>query len=347
MCVQIANAYTQKVGLMTDTILVTGGAGYVGSHTTRLLLDRGYQVVILDNLSTGHMEAIDPRAELVRGDLQDKAQIEAAFKDREVAGIFHFASNILVGESMEKPWIYLRDNVVSACNLLEVGTAHGVNRFVLSSTANLFDAPDEIPIKAEARIAPGSPYGESKYAIERILGWMERIYGLASCCLRYFNASGAHPDSTIGEDHHPETHLIPIVLQVALGQREQVTVYGDDYPTLDGTCIRDYIHVLDLAEAHLLAFEAMKDGKSRKYNLGSGSGYTVKQIIDNAAAVSGRPIPYTIGPRRPGDLPVLVADTKKIEAELGWKPKYSDLETILETAWHWHESHPHGYNTGK
>lgn len=330
---------------MTTTILVTGGAGYVGSHTTRLLLDSGYNVTVFDNLSTGHKAAIDPRAEFVQGDLLDKAQVDALFRDHTFAGIFHFASHTLVGESMEKPWLYLRDNPTAASHLLEAAAATGVGRFVLSSTANLFDAQSGVAIKADAPIIPGSPYGESKYMIERMLHWMDRIYGLTSTCLRYFNASGAHPDGTIGEDHTPETHLIPIVLQTALGQRERVTVYGGDYATPDGSCVRDYVHVLDLAQAHLLAFEAMADKKSRKYNLGSGSGFSVRQVIDIASAVSGHEIPYVVGDRRPGDPAMLVADSQQIMQELGWKPQYSDLETILDSAWQWHHAHPHGYES--
>jgi UDP-glucose 4-epimerase len=244
---------------------------------------------------------------------------------------------------MEKPWLYLRDNVVAASNLLEAAAAKGVKRFILSSTANLFDAPERIPITAEERIVPGSPYGESKYMIERQLYWMDRIYGMASCCLRYFNASGAHPDGHIGEDHTPEYHLIPIILQVALGQREKLTIFGDDYQTPDGTCIRDYIHVIDLAEAHILAFEALADGKSRKYNLGNGRGYSIREVVDTARAVTGKDIAASVGPRRPGDPAKLIADSTRIQQELGWQPEFGNLQTIIETAWNWHKNHPHGY----
>jgi UDP-glucose 4-epimerase len=328
---------------MGNYVLVTGGAGYVGSHTTRLLLDSGFNVVVLDNLSTGHRAAVDRRAAFVEADLLDRSRVADVFATYPIEGIFHFASYTLVGESMEKPWLYLRDNLLAASNLLEVSVQHGAKRFVLSSTANLFDQADEIPIKAESRIVPGSPYGESKYAIERMLSWMHRLYGLTHTCLRYFNASGAHPDGSLGEDHTPETHLIPIVLQAALGQRSHITVYGDDYDTPDGTNVRDFVHVLDLADAHLRAYDAMQDGQCRRYNLGSGSGFSVRQVIDQARAVTGIDIPYQIGPRRPGDPPALVADSTAIKRELGWSPRYSDLETVLETAWNWHRANPRGY----
>jgi UDP-glucose 4-epimerase len=324
-------------------VLVTGGAGYIGSHVVDLLVNRGYQVVVFDNLYTGHVEAVHKNATFIKGDLLDKAKVDQTFEEYQFDGILHFASHTLVGESMEKPWLYLRDNVVAASNLLEVAAGKGVKRFILSSTANLFDAPDRIPITAEERIVPGSPYGESKYMIERQLYWMDRIYGMASCCLRYFNASGAHPDGHIGEDHTPEYHLIPIILQVALGQREKLTIFGDDYQTPDGTCIRDYIHVIDLAEAHILAFEALADGKSRKYNLGNGRGYSIREVVDTARAVTGKDIAASVGPRRPGDPAKLIADSTRIQQELGWQPEFGNLQTIIETAWNWHKNHPHGY----
>jgi UDP-glucose 4-epimerase len=246
---------------------------------------------------------------------------------------------------MEKPWLYLRDNVVAASNLLEEATQRGVRRFILSSTANLFDNPERIPITAEERIVPGSPYGESKYMIERQLYWMDRIYGLKYCCLRYFNASGAHPNGHIGEDHTPEYHLIPIILQVALGQREKLTIFGNDYPTPDGTCIRDYIHVIDLAEAHILALEALADGQSRKYNLGNGKGYSIMEVLQTARDITGHPIPAEVGPRRPGDPATLIADSTRIMQELGWHPEFGSLRQIIETAWNWHRSHPKGYDS--
>lgn len=325
------------------TILVTGGAGYIGSHMVTLLIEQGYDVVVFDNLFKGHRKAVPPEATLIIGDLMQPEQINAVFDQYPIEGVFHFASHIMVPESMTKPWLYLRDNVVAAANLLEATVAHGVNRFILSSTAALFDQPSRIPIPADEAVVPGSPYGESKAMIERQLHWMDQIYGLKYCCLRYFNAAGAHPSGRIGEDHSPETHLIPIVLQTALGQREKIVLYGDDYDTPDGTCIRDYIHVMDLASAHVLAFEALANGPSRKYNLGTGRGYSNREVVEVSRRVTGCPIPSEIGPRRPGDLPMLVADSQQIQQELGWKPQYPELEQIVETAWNWHRTHPHGY----
>jgi UDP-glucose 4-epimerase len=324
-------------------VLVTGGAGYIGSHVVDLLVDRGYSVVVFDNLYTGHREAVHKDAAFVKGDLLDKAAVDAVFDAHQFDGILHFASHTLVGESMEKPWLYLRDNALAASNLLEAAARKSVKRFILSSTANLFDDPAVIPIAAEERIVPGSPYGESKYIVERYLHWMDRIYGMASCCLRYFNASGAHPNGHIGEDHTPEFHLIPIILQVALGQREKLTIFGEDYATPDGTCIRDYIHVIDLAEAHILAFEALVDGKSRKYNLGNGKGYSIMQVLETAREITGHPIPAVAGPRRAGDPGELIADSTRIMQELGWQPEFGSLRQIIETAWHWHQTHPNGY----
>ncbi len=324
-------------------VLVTGGAGYIGSHMVDMLIRGGYEVVIYDSLVTGHKSAIHPKATFVQGDLLDQPKVQQLFQDHQFDGIFHFASYIVVPESMVKPFKYLRDNYLAAANLLEAATEHGVKRFILSSTAALFDAPETIPIKETERVIPGSPYGESKAMIERLLYWMDHIYGLKYCCLRYFNAAGAHPDGHIGEDHQPESHLIPIVLQVALGQRESVTIFGEDYPTPDGTAVRDYIHIYDLATAHILAFEALADGRSRYYNLGNGRGYSVKEVIETAREVTGHAIPVTMGARRAGDLAVLVADSTTIQAELGWEPRFAELKQIIETAWNWHVSHPKGY----
>jgi UDP-glucose 4-epimerase len=298
-------------------------------------------VVVFDNLYQGHEAAVHPQAAFVCGDLADKAAIDDALARHKPDGIMHFASYTLVGESMEKPFLYLRDNIVNGLNLLESAVVHGVRRFILSSTANLFDNPEKMPIEADERIAPGSPYGESKYIMERYLHWLDRVYGFRYACLRYFNACGATEER--GEDHDPETHLIPLVLQVALGQRERITIFGDDYNTPDGTCIRDYIHVVDLAEAHILALEAI-DGGSRKYNLGNGRGFSVKEVIETACQVTGQPIPAAIGPRRPGDPDVLIAGSEAIVRELGWRRQYPDLRQIIETAWRWHLAHPNGYS---
>ena len=280
-------------------VLVTGGAGYIGSHTVDMLIEQGYEVVVLDNLSTGHRSAVHAEAIFVEGDLLDPPVLRDIFAQHRFDGIFHFASHTLVGESTEKPWLYLRDNVVAASNLLEAAIEHDVRRFILSSTANLFDDPEKLPIAETERIVPGSPYGESKAIIERQLHWMDQLYGLRYCALRYFNAAGAHPKGHIGENHNPEAHLIPIVLQVALGQRDHVTIFGDDYPTPDGTCVRDYIHVMDLGAAHITAFETLAGGQSCRFNLGISVGYSVQQVVETARKITGHPIPAKIGRATP------------------------------------------------
>ena len=324
-------------------VLVTGGAGYIGSHVVQLLIERGYDVVVYDNLSTGNRQAVHPDAKLIVGDLHDVEALYATFGAHQFQGILHFASLILVGESMQKPFLYLRDNLYTIVNVLEQASLHKVKRFILSSTANLYDNPRHIPIDENETLIPGSVYGETKYMAERLLAWMDRLYGIKYCCLRYFNACGAHPDGHIGEAHEPESHLIPLVLQVALGQRDTIDIYGTDYDTPDGTCIRDYVHVLDLARAHVLALEALQNGASRVYNLGSGSGYSVREVIESSRNVTGHAIPVNEAPRRAGDLPVLVADSDKIGRELGWETQYNSLESIIDTAWNWHRRHPRGY----
>jgi UDP-glucose 4-epimerase len=325
-------------------ILVTGGAGYIGSIVVEELLAQGEEVVVLDNLLFGHRKAVPPQAEFVQGDLADRATLKALFDAHSFDGIMHFASHTLVGESMEQPFLYLGSNVRNALNLLEEAVDHEVQRFILSSTANLFDDPERMPIDETERIVPGSPYGESKNIIERFLYWLARTHGLKYAALRYFNAAGASPTGERGEDHDPETHLIPVVLQVALGQRDAISIFGADYPTRDGTCVRDYIHVVDLAQAHILALRALDEG-SRTYNLGNGKGYTVKEVIETCRQVSGHPIPAEVGPRRAGDPAVLVASSAKIRQELGWEPQYPDLHTIVEHAWQWHRTHPDGYQS--
>jgi UDP-glucose 4-epimerase len=321
-------------------ILVTGGAGYIGSVVVEELIREGEQVTVLDNLYQGHRAAVHPEAEFVHADLADAGAVNALFARQGFDAVMHFASNSLVGESVQEPLKYLGDNVVNGSNLLRAAIDHEVGRFILSSTANLFDQPEEIPITEKERIIPGSPYGESKFILERMLHWLDRIHGLRYAALRYFNAAGATVER--GEDHSPETHLIPLVLQVALGQREQIQVYGSDYPTRDGTCVRDYIHVIDLAQAHILALRALGEG-SRTYNLGNGQGYTVREVIDTARQVTGHPIPAVDGPRRPGDPPELVAGSDKIRRELGWQPRFPDLCDIVQSAWNWHRTHPRGY----
>ena len=321
-------------------VLVTGGAGYIGSVVVEELIREGDQVAVLDNLYQGHRAALHPQAEFVLGDLADAGMVGDLFAERRFDAVMHFASNTLVGESVQIPLKYLGDNVVNGLTLLRTMIEHDVHRFILSSTANLFDRPEKVPITEEERLIPGSPYGESKFILERILHWLDRIHGLRYAALRYFNAAGATAER--GEDHSPETHLIPLVLQVALGQREQIQVYGSDYPTRDGTCVRDYIHVTDLAQAHILALRALDKG-SRTYNLGNGQGYTVREVIETARQVTGHPIPSVDGPRRPGDPPELVAGSGKIRRELGWRPRFADLRDIVQSAWDWHQAHPSGY----
>jgi UDP-glucose 4-epimerase len=321
-------------------ILVTGGAGYIGSVVVEQLITAGESVVVFDNLSQGHAAAVHPDAVLEVGDLADRPALDALFARHRPEAIMHFASNTLVGESMQKPFLYLGDNVTNGLNLLQSALEAGVRRFILSSTANLFDDPERIPIAETERIVPGSPYGESKAILERYLYWLDQLYDFRYAALRYFNAAGATAER--GEDHDPELHLIPLVLQVALGQREHITIFGDDYETPDGTCVRDYVHVLDLAQAHILALRALDSG-SRTYNLGNGQGFSVKQVIDTARRITGHPIPAHMGTRRAGDPATLVASSDAIRRELGWQPRYPDLESIVATAWRWHQAHPHGY----
>jgi UDP-glucose 4-epimerase len=321
-------------------VLVTGGAGYIGSIVVEELIRQGDRVTVFDNLAQGHRAAVHPGAEFVFGDLSDRQALNDLFAAHGFEAVMHFASFTLVAESMRHPLMYLGDNVVNGLNLFSAMVDYDVHRFILSSTANLFDRPEHIPIAETELIVPGSPYGESKFILERMLHWLDRVYELRYAALRYFNAAGATPER--GEDHHPETHLIPLVLQVALGQRPQIEVYGTDYPTRDGTCVRDYIHVLDLAQAHILALRALDRG-SQTYNLGNGRGYTVREVIETARAVTGHPIPAVDGPRRRGDPSALVAGSDKIRQALGWQPRYPDLREIVQSAWNWHRAHPRGY----
>ena len=321
-------------------ILVTGGAGYIGSAVVEQLIAQGESVVVFDNFSQGHCAAVHPDAVLVKGDLANRAAIDAVLTQHRPEAVMHFASKTLVGESMQDPFLYLGDNVTNGLNLFKSMVEHGVKRIILSSTANLFDEPERMPIDESERIIPGSPYGESKFILERLLHWLDRVCGVRFASLRYFNAAGATP--TRGEDHDPELHLIPIVLQVATGKREKVSIFGADYPTRDGTCVRDYVHVVDLAQAHILALGAI-DGGSRFYNLGNGEGFTVKEVIDTASDVTGKTIRTEIGPRRPGDPAVLVASSDKIRKELGWAPQFPHVRAIIESAWRWHQAFPDGY----
>lgn len=324
-------------------ILVTGGAGYIGSHTVKELLAEGHNVVTFDNLFKGHRAAVTG-GEFIHGDLQDNDLLQATLRDYDIEAVVHFAADSLVGESMEQPAKYYQNNIVNGLNLLNAIVRQGVRHMVFSSTAAVYGEPVEMPITEDFPKAPTNNYGLSKLMFEQILTTYEKAYGLKSVSLRYFNAAGADPSGEIGEDHSPETHLIPLVLQAALGLRDQITVFGTDYPTPDGTCVRDYIHVTDLARAHILALEALAGGeRDGVYNLGNGKGFSVREVIDVAREVSGCDIPVAEGERRPGDPAVLVAGSERAVRELGWRPKYNDLRTIVETAWKWHREHPEGY----
>lgn len=322
--------------------LVTGGAGYVGSHLVRALVDRGEEVVVLDDLRQGHRAAVPPGVPLVVADLADARALAEVFAGWRFDAVFHFAALSLVGESMRDPARYFVENVGNSLRLADAAARAGCLRFVLSSTAALFGDPERVPIDEEARLAPTNPYGESKLMVERALDWMGRIHGLRSACLRYFNAAGADPEGRIGEDHEPETHLVPLAIGAALGTRAPLTVFGADYPTPDGTCIRDYIHVSDLADAHIRVLDRLASGSCR-YNLGTGTGYSVKQVIEAVERIGGRPVPHAYGPRRAGDPAVLVASSARLRAETGWAPRFGTLDDIVRTAWAWHAAHPRGY----
>lgn len=319
-------------------ILVTGGAGYIGSVCVERLLDQGYEVTVFDNLSEGHREAVDPRARLVVGDLRAAGEIEAAVRETGPEAVMHFAANALVGESMVNPSKYFHNNLGGGLNLLDAMVKAGTGRIVFSSTCAIFGPPERVPIDESLPKRPINPYGESKLQFEKILRWYGEIHGIRHVALRYFNAAGA--TERFGEDHRIETHLIPNILKTALGQRESVEIYGTDYATPDGTCVRDYIHIADLAEAHLLALKAPE---SACYNLGSGRPVSVREIIDVCQRVTGCTIPAIEKPRRPGDPPLLVASSAKIKEALGWNPQYDSIEKIIESAWAWHQRHPRGY----
>jgi UDP-glucose-4-epimerase GalE len=323
-------------------ILVTGGAGYIGSHTVRLLLARGHDVTVYDNLACGHRAAV-PADRLIVGDLNEAHQLDQLLLSRRIEAVMHFAARTYVGESVREPAKYYQNNVANALTLLECLRKQGIGRFVFSSTCATFGMPDKMPITEETPQRPINPYGRTKLLVEQALADYAAAYGWGYAALRYFNAAGASADGSIGEDHDPETHLIPLVLQTAMGQRPCIEVFGTDYPTPDGTCIRDYIHIEDLAEAHLLALERLQLGKGLLYNLGIGRGYSVREVIRMAEEVTDKKVAVKEGPRRQGDPPELIASSAKIERELGWKPRFTDLRTIIETAWKWHKSHPRGY----
>jgi UDP-glucose 4-epimerase len=319
-------------------ILVVGGAGYIGSVCAELLLDEGHQVEIFDNLTEGHRAAIDPRARFVEGDLADQKKIGRTCSDSRPDAVMHFAANALVGESMQDPSKYFRNNVGNGLNLLDAMLAAGVRRLIFSSTCAIFGLPERLPIDEASPQRPINPYGESKLAFEKILRWYHQIHGVVFVSLRYFNAAGA--SEKFGEDHRMETHLIPNVLKVALGQKPHVEIFGTDYETPDGTCIRDYIHIIDLARAHILA---LNSSGSEFYNLGTGGGASVRQVIDACRKVTGRKIEVVEKPRRPGDPARLIAASDKIRHELGWKPQFQSLDRIIESAWKWHQKFPQGY----
>jgi UDP-glucose 4-epimerase len=324
-------------------ILVCGGAGYIGSHMVAALLEKGEEVVILDNLQKGHRDAV-LGGKLYEGDLRDRAILDKVFTENNIDAVIDFAADSLVGESVTEPLKYFENNVGGTLSLLRAMKDYGVKNIVFSSTAATYGEPESIPIVEEDKTFPTNPYGESKLAVEKILKWCDNAYGIKFTALRYFNAAGAHESGKIGEDHSPESHLIPLILQTALGQREKIMIFGDDYKTEDGTCIRDYIHVMDLASAHLLAVDRLRDGgESRIYNLGNGTGFSVKEVIEVARKVTGREIKAEIAPRRAGDPAVLIASSKKAVEELEWKPRFNSLETIIQTAWNWHVNQPKGY----
>lgn len=324
------------------TILVAGGAGYIGSHMVALLVERGYEVVVVDNLCTGHWQAVKG-AKLRVGDVRDGAFLDSVFTEFKVDGVINFAAFSLVGESVTKPLKYYGNNVAGSQSMLSAMERHGVNKIVFSSTAATYGEPEKQPIEETDRTQPTNPYGESKLAIEGMLKWCHQAYDIGYAALRYFNAAGSNTDVCIGEDHGPETHLIPLVMKTALGQRATIGIFGEDYPTADGTCIRDYIHVRDLVEAHLLALEHLeRGGESGVFNLGSGDGFSVKEIIDTSRRITGKEIPAVVEPRRAGDPSVLIASNQKAAQVLGWTPKRG-LDEIIADAWAWHQSHPDGY----
>ena len=325
-------------------ILVLGGAGYIGSHTVYELIDAGREVVVADNLQTGFRAAVHPKAKFYQLDIRDRGALDTLFQAENIEGVIHFAASSQVGESMSDPLKYYDNNLHGTMVLLQSMVAHGVNKIVFSSTAATYGEPERVPILETDRTDPTNCYGETKLSMEHMMRWVSQAHGLKYVALRYFNACGAHPSGAIGEAHNPETHLIPLILQVPNGQREKISIFGDDYPTKDGTCIRDYIHVTDLAQAHILALDyLLNGGDNNVFNLGNGVGFTVKEVIDVARAVPGHPIPAQVSPRRAGDPAQLIASSEKAINVLGWKPQYNDLNTIIATAWKWHSAHPRGY----
>jgi UDP-glucose 4-epimerase len=329
--------------VFTMSILVCGGAGYIGSHMVAKLLEKKKEVVVFDNFEKGHRDSI-LGGKVYEGDLREEHSLNRVFEENEIEAVIDFAAYSLVGESVDEPVKYFQNNVGGTLNLIKNMKKYGVKYIVFSSTAATYGEPENVPILENAQTSPTNPYGESKLTVEKILKWSDRAYGIKYAALRYFNAAGAHINGDIGEDHRPESHLIPIILQVALKKRDKIFIFGNDYDTGDGTCVRDYVHVTDLADAHLLALnKIMNEGKSKIYNLGNGKGFSVKEVIEISRKITGEKIEAEIAPRRAGDPAVLVASSKKAKEELGWNPKYNSLETIIQTAWNWHKNHPDGY----
>lgn len=326
------------------SILVLGGAGYIGSHTALALVNAGRDVVVADNLETGFRKAVPEMARFYKGDIRDRAFCDGLFEREQIDGVIHFAANSQVGESMTNPLKYYANNMGGTRVLLESMVAHGVGKIVFSSTAATYGEPERVPILETDATVPTNCYGETKLSMEKMMKWISVAHGLRYVALRYFNACGAQPDGSIGEAHNPETHLIPVILQVPGGQREKISIFGDDYPTPDGTCIRDYIHVCDLAQAHILALDyLLSGGENNVFNLGNGVGFSVKEVIEEARKVTGHAIPTEVLPRRAGDPAQLIASSEKAKTLLGWKPEFEDLHTIIQTAWDWHKTHPRGF----
>ncbi len=324
--------------------LVLGGAGYIGSHAVNKLIENNYDVIVVDNLQSGHEEAINSKAKFYKGDIRDKNFLSNVFKKENIDGVFHFAANSIVGESMKEPLMYFNNNVYGMQILLEVMNEHNVNKIVFSSTAATYGEPKKVPITEDMETCPTNTYGETKLTMEKMMKWCDKAYGMKYVALRYFNVAGAEDDGSIGEDHNPETHLIPIVLQTALGKRDYITIFGDDYDTEDGTCVRDYVHVVDLVEAHILAMKYLTHGgESNTFNLGSSQGFSVKEIVETARKVTDKNIKAMIGERRSGDPSKLIASSDKARKILGWNPSRTNIENIIKDAWLWHNSHKNGY----
>ncbi|WP_455797196.1 UDP-glucose 4-epimerase GalE [Clostridium butyricum] len=325
--------------------IVLGGAGYIGSHAVNKLIENNYDVIVVDNLQSGHEEAINSKAKFYKGDIRDKNFLSNVFKEENIDGVFHFAANSIVGESMKEPLMYFNNNVYGMQILLEVMNEHNVNKIVFSSTAATYGEPKKVPITEDMETCPTNTYGETKLVMEKMMKWCDKAYGMKYVALRYFNVAGAEDDGSIGEDHNPETHLIPIVLQTALGKRDHITIFGDDYDTEDGTCVRDYVHVVDLVEAHILAMKYLTDGgESNTFNLGSSQGFSVKEILETARKVTDKDIKAIIGERRAGDPSKLIASSDKARKMLGWNPSRTNIENIIKDAWLWHDTHKNGYN---